>query len=144
MENTKMTLGNRVGKGLVKVGQFIQKHSGAIACCLAAVLLVGKVAFADEADDMWDTMTKLVSKWAMRLGGVVLFVGGVMFALGWKDDNADGKTRGINTMIAGAMVIAVAALANTFFNLGGGNGGTNESNESSTAYVQMVDEFENL
>lgn len=123
MENKKKTLGTRVmnatGKGMMKVGRFIQQHSCAISCCLAAVLLVGRFVFADEADDMWDTMTNLVSKWAMRLGGVVLFVGGIMFALGWKDDNADGKTRGINTMIAGAMVIAVAGLARTFFSLGG-------------------------
>ena len=46
---------------------------------------------------------------------VILFVGGVMFGLGWKNDDADGKTRGINTIIAGAIVVAVAGLSSQFF-----------------------------
>ena len=44
-----------------------------------------------------------------------MFVGGIMFGLGWKSDDAEQKSRGISTIIAGAIVVAVAALTGTFF-----------------------------
>ena len=112
--------GRAAGTGLMKLGQFIQKHSGTLACCLMVCLMIGKVVCAttttgDKADDMWLTLTDLVAKWVTRLGGVVIFVGGIMFALGWKSDDADQKSRGIQTMIAGAMVAAIAGITGTFF-----------------------------
>ena len=44
-----------------------------------------------------------------------MFVGGVMFGLGWKSDDAEQKSRGISTIVAGAIVTAVAAITGTFF-----------------------------
>lgn len=123
--NTNTSLAQRVGRaagtGLMKIGQFIQKHSGTLACCLMVCLMIGKVVCAteggdeDKAETMWTTVTDLVAKWVTRLGGVVIFVGGIMFALGWKSDDADQKSRGIQTMIAGAMVAAIAGITGTFF-----------------------------
>lgn len=112
--------GRAAGTGLMKLGQFIQKHSGTLACCLMVCLMIGKVVCAttasgDKAETMWTTVTDLVAKWVTRLGGVVIFVGGIMFALGWKSDDADQKSRGIQTMIAGAMVAAIAGITGTFF-----------------------------
>lgn len=124
MKNKNTTLVQRAGRaagtGLMKLGQFIQKHSGTLACCLMVCLMIGKVVCAttttgDKADDMWVTLTDLIAKWVTRLGGVVIFVGGIMFALGWKSDDADQKSRGIQTMIAGAMVAAIAGITGTFF-----------------------------
>lgn len=95
------------------VGKFMNRHANAIAvCALCTIMLAGQV-FA--ADTLWNTISSLIQTWVTRLGGVVMFVGGVMFGLGWKNDDADGKTRGINTIIAGAIVIAVAATTSTFF-----------------------------
>ena len=56
----------------------------------------------------WDAIIGTVSTWVTRLGGVVLALGGVMFGLGWKNDDADSKTRGLQTMIAGGVVTAMA------------------------------------
>ena len=70
---------------------------------------------AGGGDALWNTITGLIETWVTRLGGVVMFVGGVMFGLGWKSDDAEQKSRGVSTMIAGAIVIAVAKLASTFF-----------------------------
>jgi uncharacterized membrane protein YecN with MAPEG domain len=67
------------------------------------------------ADEMWSTVTALVGTWVTRLGGVVMFVGGVMFGLGWKNDDAEQKSRGLQTLIAGAIVTALAAMVDTFF-----------------------------
>jgi uncharacterized membrane protein YecN with MAPEG domain len=73
------------------------------------------VAHASNADTLWTTIADLIKTWVTRLGGVVMFVGGVMFGLGWKSDDAEQKSRGISTIIAGAIVVAVAALTGTFF-----------------------------
>lgn len=66
-------------------------------------------------DALWGEITTLITTWVTRLGGVVMFVGGIMFGLGWKSDDAEQKSRGVSTIIAGAIVIAVAALASKFF-----------------------------
>jgi hypothetical protein len=70
---------------------------------------------ASGADAMWKTITGLIGTWVTRLGGVVMFVGGIMFGLGWKSDDAEQKSRGISTVISGAIVTALAALIGTFF-----------------------------
>ena len=41
------------------------------------------------------------------IGGVVIAVGAVQFGISWKDDDSSGKTRGLQTMVGGAIVEAV-------------------------------------
>jgi len=67
------------------------------------------------ADALWNTVADIIGVWVLRLGGVVIFVGGIMFGLGWKNDDAEGKSRGISTMISGGIVTALAVLVPTFF-----------------------------
>ena len=67
------------------------------------------------ADALWNTVAGIISVWVLRLGGVVIFVGGIMFGLGWKNDDAEGKSRGISTMISGGIVTALAVMVPTFF-----------------------------
>ena len=101
---------------VVKLGKFINRHMGTIMCAMMMVVMVASVASAsDPAEVLWSDLTTLISKWVTRLGGVVMFVGGVTFGLGWKSDDAEQKSRGISTLIAGAIVTAVAAMASTFF-----------------------------
>lgn len=72
-------------------------------------------AASTTAETLWTTVADLIATWVTRLGGVVMFVGGVMFGLGWKNDDAEQKSRGIQTLIAGAIVTAIAGLTSTFF-----------------------------
>lgn len=81
---------------------------------IAAIALSGTV-FAADADSLWNTVATLIGTWVTRLGGVVMFVGVVMFGLGWKSDDAEGKSRGISTLIAGAIVTAAAVMVDIFF-----------------------------
>lgn len=69
---------------------------------------------AGTQDALWKTIITLIKTWITRLGGAVMLVGGVMFGLGWKSDDAEQKSRGVSTMIGGAIVIAVAQVAGTF------------------------------
>lgn len=95
------------------VGMFLNKHLLQIACVMMIAVMMCGTALA--ADALWNTIAGLIQTWVTRLGGVVMFVGGIMFGLGWKSDDAEQKSRGISTIIAGAIVVAVAGLTGTFF-----------------------------
>lgn len=102
------------------ISKFLNKHIPTIACMLTLCIMATGIASAEgedatSADALWGIMTNLIQTWVTRLGGVVMFVGGVMFGLGWKNDDADQKSRGISTIIAGAIVVAVAGLTSQFF-----------------------------
>ena len=96
-----------------KVGGFLYRNSMYIALALMCAMCMGSTVFAVDA--LWNTLAGLIETWVTRLGAVVMLVGGVMFGLGWKSDDAEQKSRGISTIIAGAIVMAVAALTSTFF-----------------------------
>lgn len=96
------------------IGVFFNRHAALLACVmLVAVMMCGTV-FASGADALWNTISNLIRTWVTRLGGVVMFVGGILFGLGWKSDDAEQKSRGASTMVAGGIVLGVAALTNTF------------------------------
>lgn len=100
---------------------FLNKRKGVVLLALLLCVSVmgianaGGAPAASGADAMWSTITGLIGTWVTRLGGVVMFVGGIMFGLGWKSDDAEQKSRGISTVISGAIVTALAALIGTFF-----------------------------
>lgn len=113
--NTKVVDTNKESKA-TRLGCFLNKNIGMITCILVLGIMVMSVASATSAaDTLWFKVRDLINTWVTRLGGVVMFVGGVMFGLGWKSDDAEQKSRGISTLIAGAIVVAVAALTTTFF-----------------------------
>lgn len=97
----------------MKIGQTMNRKAAILAVVLLVAVATSGTVFA--ADALWTTISGLIQTWVTRLGGVVMFVGGVMFGLGWKSDDAEQKSRGISTIIAGAIVVAVAALTGQFF-----------------------------
>lgn len=113
------------GKGLAgilqHIGLFLNRHAAVITCLLMIGIMAHGMVYADDSETLWTTIAEQIQTWVTRLGGVVMFVGGITFGLGWKSDDAEQKSRGIQTMIAGGIVIAVAALSGTFFS-GGGSG----------------------
>ena len=103
-----------------KIGLFLNRHSYAIAFALVLFISVNCIVFASDASDstadtLWTKISDLMKTWVTRLGGVVMFVGGILFGLGWKNNDAEQKSQGISTIVAGAIVIAVAAMTSTFF-----------------------------
>lgn len=52
--------------------------------------------------------------WIGRIGLVVAFVGGIMFALAIKNDDAEAKTRGLMTLASGFVVFALTLSLNLF------------------------------
>lgn len=67
-----------------------------------------------NADAKWDAVIGFILPWITRLGGVVILIGAIEFGLAFKSDDAEGKTRGMRTIIAGCIVTAVGASSSTF------------------------------
>lgn len=114
-KETNVTEKKTMRKKLSNIGAFLNKHVPVFICVLMIGIMVSGVASASTADTLWNTIANLLKKWVTRLGGVVMFVGGIMFGLGWKSDDAEQKSRGISTIIAGGIVTAIAAITGTFF-----------------------------
>ena len=83
--------------------------------------LMGVTAFAEAATpaggegvETFNTVVEFIVDWVARIGLVVGFIGAVQFALGFKDDSADGKTRGLMCLASGFIVFAVAKAYDMF------------------------------
>ena len=82
--------------------------------------LFGVTAFAEAASsggegvETFNTVVEFILDWVARIGLVVGFIGAVQFALGFKDDSADGKTRGLMCLASGFIVFAVAKAYDMF------------------------------
>lgn len=97
------------------VSKKINKNFAVICAVSVMMMAMSMVAFGTGADALWTQIATLIETWVTRLGGVIIFVGGIMFGLGWKSDDAEQKSRGISTIIAGAIVFALAELTGVFF-----------------------------
>lgn len=102
-----------------KVTEFFKNHRREIAVFMILMLCVAPMtAFAEEVDQaevLWQLLMNLIKKWVTRGGAVVVFIGGLQFAGGWKSQDPEQKSRGIETVISGALIMAVAGLTATFF-----------------------------
>ena len=102
----------------VKEVKFTKKAPAFIAKVCAG-LLVGllpatSVFAAGSNTQSIDKFVDFACDWLFKIGGVVMLVGGVMFALGWQREDAEGKTRGLQTLMAGAMVAALGKAPDIF------------------------------
>jgi hypothetical protein len=77
-----------------------------------ALMLAGTKIYAAaggaEGMDQFDGVVDVIATWAGRIGLVVAFFGVSKTALGFKQDDADGKVRGMKTMAAGFMVFGIS------------------------------------
>ncbi|MDE6708721.1 MAG: hypothetical protein K2K06_11890 [Oscillospiraceae bacterium] len=69
---------------------------------------------AQSADSTYQTVIEFFITWLRRIGVFVALVGGVMFALAIKDNNAEQKQAGLLTLVAGFVVAAICTGADMF------------------------------
>ncbi|MCM1524818.1 MAG: hypothetical protein NC120_10205 [Ruminococcus sp.] len=84
-------------------------------CMIAAM---GVTAFAaDVTNDAgsFDTVVSFIVTWVQRIGYVIGFIGAVQFGLAFKNDDADGKQRGLMTLASGFIVIAICIAYDQLF-----------------------------
>lgn len=94
------------------VGKLMTKRTGKLLVTIPVVVsLLTMSVFADgsDAEGTIDTIIGLLTTWIPRLGGLLVVVGGIQLGIGFKDDDATGKTRGMQCMIGGAIVAAIGA-----------------------------------
>ena len=72
-----------------------------------------------DAQGMIDAIMGVLGHGVIALGSLVAVVGGIQTGVGFKDDNADGKTRGFQTLIGGAIIAAVGAIIPASLSIGG-------------------------
>ncbi|MBR0484466.1 MAG: hypothetical protein IJJ69_06800 [Oscillospiraceae bacterium] len=96
---------------VISDGAFITMDASAVN---AAVITAPKIytmedtAVAAAGDDAaYQNIVNFFIKWFRRIGVLVAFVGGIMFALAIKNNDAEQKQNGLMTLVAG---FAVAAL----------------------------------
>lgn len=71
----------------------------------------GNVADGEAA---FNEVIGFFADWIGKIGLVVAFVGGIMFALAIKNDDAEAKTRGLMTLASGFVVFALTLSLNLF------------------------------
>lgn len=104
---TGRLMNTKVGKAMLVV------PSAITACTITAS------AEDATAQGMIDGIMGILGPGVIGLGTLVAIVGGIQTGVGFKDDNADGKTRGFQTLIGGAIIAAVGALVPSTISLGG-------------------------
>ena len=93
------------------------KEKGFAFCGLLSAFLVGyaNIYAVDAGTEKIDGFLDFAKQWLIKIGGVIAMVGGVMFALSWQRDDAEGKSKALMTIMAGLMLAAVAAVAKSVF-----------------------------
>lgn len=104
---TGRAMNTRLGKAALVVPMAVS------ACTITAS------AEGADAQGMIDAIMGVLGPGVIALGSLVAVVGGIQTGVGFKDDNADGKTRGFQTLIGGAIIAAVGAIIPASLSLGG-------------------------
>lgn len=91
-----------------------EKISVMWATVVGAFIIAESRVLADSNTGSIDSFINFACDWLTKIGGVIALVGGVMFALGWQREDAEGKSRGLMTLMAGFMLVAIAQSKNLF------------------------------
>ena len=81
---------------------------------MGTLILAETRVFAASNTESIDSFINFACDWLTKIGGIIALVGGVMFALGWQREDAEGKSRGLMTLMAGFMLVAIAQSKNLF------------------------------
>lgn len=102
-------------KGEKKMKKIIKSVKKIISTISLAVLLTPSMVYANTSTQQLDTLIEQnIVPWVQKGGMVIGFVGALMFAAGWRNDDADSKSRGINTLISGFMIAGIATAYKSF------------------------------
>ena len=102
------------------LNRLFSKMNAVLFAMMASVICLGinggLVAFADGGDaGSFNSVVSFIVTWVQRIGGVIGFIGAIQFGMAFKNDDADGKTRGLMTLASGFIVIAICIAYDTLF-----------------------------
>ena len=93
---------------------FKKKTSILLGGLTTSFIIAQNKVYAASGTESIDSFINFACDWLTKIGGVIALVGGVMFALGWQREDAEGKSRGLMTLMAGFMLVAIAQSKNLF------------------------------
>lgn len=113
--NSQLTVEQRDAKRMRSISRIT---TGLMAATMA-MSCMGITCFtadgtSSEGVETFNTVVEFIVDWVARIGLVIGFIGAVQFAMGFKDDSADGKTRGLMCLASGFIVFAVAKAYDMF------------------------------
>lgn len=98
---------NAVGKLMTKkVGKLLLAVPLAVSCLAVTASAEGD----GGAEETMQSIIDILHTWIPRLGGMLVAVGGIQLGIGFKDDDSTGKTRGMQCMVGGAIVMAIGTV----------------------------------
>ena len=109
IKNTKNVIDKKNEKKSLK-----EKFKILCASIFTTLILATEQVYAASNTESIDGFINFACDWLVKIGGVIALVGGVMFALGWQREDAEGKSRGLMTLMAGFMLVAIAQSKNLF------------------------------
>lgn len=80
------------------------------ACLIAATNIVAFAkdpTYTDTGKTVWNDVVDTLVPYIIAMGAVIAAIGGVMWGLGFKNEDSDAQTRGIKTLISGAAVSGI-------------------------------------
>lgn len=96
-------------KKINKLFKKLKEKFNVISTTVVGTMILAETrVFADSNTQSIDSFINFACDWLTKIGGVIALVGGVMFALGWQREDAEGKSRGLMTLMAGFMLVAIA------------------------------------
>lgn len=124
MKNSVTTNTNKKGF-LKKISDNNKRYAVKLWCRIATAIvcvmgLFGTTitAYAQQTTNSaasFDNVVSFVVTWVQRIGYVVAFTGGVQFGFAWKNDDAEAKQRGLMTLAAGFIVVAICIAYDQLF-----------------------------
>lgn len=114
IENAAITISAKAAvKATTALGNLMSRKTGKLLVLIpltASMMAITVFAEDTSAEGTIKAIVGLLQTWIPRLGAMLVAVGGIQFAMGFKDDDQTGKTRGMQCMVGGAIVAAVGKL----------------------------------
>lgn len=114
---------NPIKKSFAAANRTIKRIVTTVTTMIAVTIMTTISAFAapsgggsanDQGEAAFNEVIGFFATWIGRIGLVVAFVGGIMFALAIKNEDAEAKTRGLMTLASGFVVFALTLSLNLF------------------------------
>lgn len=101
-KDRKNRLKERLAKAYVRLNTFV------------VIMIFGmNTVFAADTSSI-DGFISYIREWLIKIGMVLMLIGGVQFAIGWKREDSDGKVQGLLTLMAGGMIIGIGKSPDLF------------------------------
>ena len=107
-ENLKMKEEKRKNRRIVSITSIVT-----FIICLS-MPFVCFAAGSNSNTSLIDPFIDFICDWLVKIGAVVAMVGGVMFAVGWQREDAEGKSRGLMTVMSGGIMAAIGLTPSIF------------------------------